>query len=83
MSLTLGSKNSPGSSTSAVCELKLLRKRHFSSIKNDLKSNHLLSIRKQCKNVLNYLGSILVFVSNILTHFFSLWMRLCSFMAPG
>ena len=34
---TFGSKNSPGSSTSAVCKLKLLKKRHFSSIKKDLR----------------------------------------------
>ena len=33
---TFGSRNSPGSSTSAVCKLKLLKKRHFSSIKKDL-----------------------------------------------
>ena len=36
MILTLGRRNSPGNSTSAVCWEKLLRNRHFSSIKNDL-----------------------------------------------
>lgn len=33
---TFGSKNSPGNSTSAVLIEKLLKKRHFSSIKKDL-----------------------------------------------
>ena len=36
---TLGRRNSPGSSTSAVLREKLLRKRHFSSIRNDLQNN--------------------------------------------
>lgn len=38
-SLTLGIRNSPGNSTSAVFKLKLLKKRHFSSIKKDLRNN--------------------------------------------
>ncbi|KAG7262612.1 hypothetical protein CRUP_016853 [Coryphaenoides rupestris] len=60
----LGMRNSPGISTSAVCAEKLLRKRHFSSMRKNL-------------------GSCLVLASRILIHFFSLEIRLCSFMEPG
>ena len=32
---------------------------------------------------ITYLGRSLTRASNILTHFFSLWMRLCSLTEPG
>lgn len=42
-SCTFGNRNSPGSSTSAVCCEKLLKNRHFSSIRKDLSTSKLKS----------------------------------------
>ncbi len=46
--LTLGSRNSPGSSTSAVLSEKLLKKRHLSSITNDLRENDSIHCNSSC-----------------------------------
>ncbi len=77
--LTLGSRNSPGSSTSAVCRLKLLRNRHFSSIRNDLiTKKHCFHVTKPTTrahlkaNKYTYLGNSFVLASKIFIHFFNL-----------
>ena len=52
----LGIRNSPGSSTSAVDVVKLLRKRHLSSNKNELKnkaSNVIINHAKQQINTVH------------------------------
>lgn len=82
--LTFGNKNSPGNSISAVLRLKLLRNRHFSSMRKDLKK--MTSIRNLFQYLQEnslYLGNCFVFPSKIFIHFLNLTIRLCSRRAPG
>lgn len=83
MEHTRGMRYSPGISTSAVAREKLLKNLHFSSSRKDLNKSIQVAILNEEYATFSYFCKDLVLVSSILTHFFNLAIRECSFKAPG